>query len=104
MVRIENQTRLLFSKPCTTWLLERGSHMELLFDKETYKIGIRPVKDNPSHTYKLYRGVSQSYLSLRAFIKFIGSPPDGIYPATFENEMLVINLGLHRPGTAKEPE
>lgn len=92
-VRVSKATWFYFSKPCTEWLVARGQFVELLFDKQERRIGIRPRATQSHNAYKLQSKsrVSQSTVSLKAFIAFTRIA-DGVYEVSLDDAAGILSF------------
>ena len=89
----KDATRICFSYQLTDWLTSKEvKSLDFLFDSEENKIAFSPGKENSYCVQVPQR--SQSYVSARVFLKFIGSPLPGRYSAEIDREknMIVVNL------------
>lgn len=97
-VSLLKQGNFNFNNGALKILKEKGAtHLQLLFDKDTNRIGFKPCNKDTVGAYKLRENKGVGQISGMAFLKYYGieySSKTRAFPATFDDKlkMLIINL------------
>jgi len=86
----EKNPRINFSLPCAKWLKSKNAtRLEYLWDSERRRIAFRPTTEGG---YALSIRKSQASVSGKSFLRHIGNPPPGRYPAILGDEMIEVDI------------
>lgn len=71
--------------------LENPYFVNLLFDDETNRIGIKPIKREDTAFFRI-QGTSTRFIYAKRFFNHFGIHPEGRFDYTVEDGMLVVQL------------
>jgi hypothetical protein len=91
-IGINRKGRFAFYKPVVEKYLQNINHLELYFDPETKKVGILPLSEPTSDSFKIQGKTTKMIVAKKFLNRFQISVEDRRYDFTVENGMLVIQL------------
>ena len=92
-IGINSKGRFAFYKPVVEKYLQNVNHIELYYDPKTEKIGILPIQEPTSDSFKI-QGLTTKMIIAKKFLKhFRISVEDRRYDFSEDNGMLIISLG-----------
>ncbi len=91
-IGINNKGRFAFYKPTFEKFLKDKPFIELYYDPEDKKIGIKPVAEFTPNAFRLQGNITKMIIAKKFLKQFNISVTKNRYEFNDENEMLVISL------------
>ncbi len=91
-IGITQRGRFAFYKPVFEKFLSDALFVELFYDPENNQIGIKPVKENTTDSFRI-QGKTTKMIVAKKFLNRFNIPiEDRRYDFTFENGMLIVQI------------
>lgn len=105
-VAITKSDQININKKCLETQFKGCEHVELFYDSDSEKIGMKPVKKETAHSYALSKkdGTKFATLSGRAFLRHFGlsSTTKTTHIAEWNSESKMIELDLNKDISLEE--